>query len=510
VLAIAFGMAAYRAKTQSIAHDEALEYEWFLDGGVARVLSYNPANHVLFTLLAKPVVWTLGVSEFTLRAPSLVGTAIYLIAIYLLCRRLFGDGVLLLLSFAMLSLNPQILDFMPAARGYSLGLACLAAAIYIFTRLVDRGEFVPDDKTWRWGCAMASVFLVLSVAASLTNVVPAACLTLTFSIVALGGWSAFKEPGNRRLRIFACYLIVPGVAVGFGVLWPFLIQVRRTHAATNMGGAADAVRDIFNASFLYKWTDDLHTSLGALPPHPLSWQARLSDVGVYLFLPLLFCFVVLGLVLASRAEPGTKTKHNRQSFLFAGAAMACVILIVLLHIVVRINYPYSRYCLFLIVLFTISALLTGSEIYLCFPRAYLKGLGLVIVGIVLMDYAVSLNTAYFRYHAYDVISRDLFQTIAKDAQSRGLTNVRVGGTWWYEPEVNFYRRRYNAEWMNPYDVKDRSYFWESPNSLAPAEYNYYVFTSANDPNLSGPQVRTIFRDARIGVTIIALDKYFMK
>jgi hypothetical protein len=25
----------YRAKTQTIAHDEALEYEWFLDGGVS-------------------------------------------------------------------------------------------------------------------------------------------------------------------------------------------------------------------------------------------------------------------------------------------------------------------------------------------------------------------------------------------------------------------------------------------------------------------------------------------
>jgi lipopolysaccharide transport system ATP-binding protein len=31
----------YRAKTQTIAHDEALEYEWFLDGGVSRVLLYK-------------------------------------------------------------------------------------------------------------------------------------------------------------------------------------------------------------------------------------------------------------------------------------------------------------------------------------------------------------------------------------------------------------------------------------------------------------------------------------
>src|SRR5882724_8691835 len=120
VLSFAFGMAVYRAKTQPIAHDEALEYEWFLDGSVSHVLTYNPGNHVLFTLLAKPIVWGLGVSELKLRAPSLFGAAIYLIAIYFLCRRLFGTGLLFLISVAMLCLNPQVMDFMLAARGYIL------------------------------------------------------------------------------------------------------------------------------------------------------------------------------------------------------------------------------------------------------------------------------------------------------------------------------------------------------------------------------------------------------
>src|SRR6267378_8621114 len=108
VLATAFGLAIYRAQTQTIAHDEALEYEWFLDGGIGHVLNYNPANHVLFTLLARPIIWWLGNAELVLRSPSLFGTAIYLLASYLLCGRLFGQRVLLFLAVAMLSLNPQI------------------------------------------------------------------------------------------------------------------------------------------------------------------------------------------------------------------------------------------------------------------------------------------------------------------------------------------------------------------------------------------------------------------
>jgi hypothetical protein len=82
----------------------------------------------------------------------------------------------------------------------------------------------------------------------------------------------------------------------------------------------------------------------------------------------------------------------------------------------------------------------------------------------------------------------------------------VGGTWWYEPEVNFYRRRYNAGWIEPYDVKDHSYYWASPNSLAPAQYDYFVFTPASDPGLSGPRVRTIFRDKVTDITVTAMDK----
>jgi hypothetical protein len=120
VLLFAFGFSVYRANTQTIAHDEALEYEWFLDGGVGHVFTFNGTNHVLFTLLAKPIVWSLGNRELFYRSPSLFGAAIYLLASYLLCRRLFGQGATFFFAFVLLTLNPQILDFMPAARGLRL------------------------------------------------------------------------------------------------------------------------------------------------------------------------------------------------------------------------------------------------------------------------------------------------------------------------------------------------------------------------------------------------------
>jgi uncharacterized membrane protein len=504
ILLFAFGLAVYRAEVQPIAHDESLTYEWFLDQGVYDVLHYNAANHVLQTLLAKPIVKIFGVSELKLRTPTLFGAAIYLLAVYFLCRKLFGDGLVMVLSTAMLALNPQVMDFMVAARGYSLGLAGLAVAMYVFARLADRGKFDAGDKEWRWGCAAASISLALSVAATFTNIVPAACLALSFAVVALGGLGGVFHLRDRALRDFAKYFIFPGVAFGFCVLWPYLIQVRFTQLTTHFDSASDALRDIFNASFLYKWTDDVFNSLGARPSAASSWQARVTELGADFILPLLFFFVLIGLVLALRSPADSGKHQDARCRIFAGAATASVVLTVVLHYTTKVNYPFSRYCLFLVPLFTIAGVLAAREISSRVPSLLLKGAGLCLAVVVVSDYALSIHVNSFRYNAYDVISRDLYQAIEKDALSRGLTNVRVGGTWWYEPEINFYRVRHRATWMLPFEIKDRSYFWQTPGALEPAAYDYFVFVPPSDPQLTGPRIRHIFHDEKTQATIIAI------
>ncbi len=504
ILFFAFGVAVYRAKVQPIAHDEAMEYELFLGGGVGNVLMYHPTNHVLFTLLAKPIVWSLGNREIVLRSPSLFGAAIYLLAVYLLCRRLFGRRVLFFLAVAMLSLNPQILDFMSAARGYILGLAGLTIAMYLMACLAERGEFDPTDSGWKWGCILASIALAFSVAGNFTNFVPAACLAVVFSTVAMGGPRCLLKTADYRLRQFIKYFLVPGAVTGFCLLWPYLIQVRPSHFYAGQTNARSAIRDVFEASFLYKWTDDTYSpSLGALPVRAGSWQEHVTDLGAYVLFPLLLCTVFVGVILARRATDGSRTKEIRYCRIFGNAALANVALIVVLHMTAKVHYPDSRLCLFLIPLFTVGGLLAAREIHNRFPLQPLKALGLLLAAIVISDYALAINVKSFRYNAYDNISRDLYQAIEKDALSRGLTNARVGGTWWYEPEINFYRLRHRAKWMLPYEIKDRSYWWQTPGALEPAAYDYFVFVPPSDPQLTGPRVRTIFHDEKTQATIIA-------
>jgi uncharacterized membrane protein len=139
VISFVFVFTVYRARVQSIAHDEALAYDFFLEGSISKLLIFNTTNHVLFTIMARFFVKIFGLSELSIRAASVMGAAGYLTFTYLLCRKLFGEGALFLLSVALLCLNPLLMDFMAAARGYGLGAAFLAASMYFLARLVDRG-----------------------------------------------------------------------------------------------------------------------------------------------------------------------------------------------------------------------------------------------------------------------------------------------------------------------------------------------------------------------------------
>jgi hypothetical protein len=101
----------YRADTQSLTVDEAFTYNRFVSQPPYEALAhYDANNHVLNTLLSILSVRLLGVSELTLRLPSVFGGAVYLLAILWLSDWIFGAGLRTILSFAALSANPIVLD----------------------------------------------------------------------------------------------------------------------------------------------------------------------------------------------------------------------------------------------------------------------------------------------------------------------------------------------------------------------------------------------------------------
>jgi uncharacterized membrane protein len=169
LLAFVFAASVYRAATQSFTTDEAFSYNLFLSGSWSRLFGgYDAAHHVLYSILAKLSITLFGLSEFALRLPALVGCLLYLAAAYRLCRRLLPYGAAFLLPLALLSLNPHMLDFFSAARGYGLAIAFLLWALHWTLDYVES----PEAAILR----RIALALALAVSANLTTLPPALAL----------------------------------------------------------------------------------------------------------------------------------------------------------------------------------------------------------------------------------------------------------------------------------------------------------------------------------------------
>ena len=130
-----------------------------------------------------------------MRLPSLLGGMLYLAMALRLARLLFGAGPAAFLCVALLGLNPFILDFLSAARGYGMALAFLLCALDQMVRYLGDGG---EARLYR-----APVALALAVAANLTFAVPGTMLAIAFALAVLAGERAQLDaggplPGSRR------------------------------------------------------------------------------------------------------------------------------------------------------------------------------------------------------------------------------------------------------------------------------------------------------------------------
>lgn len=168
-----------RAARQSITIDEAYAYDLFLRGGLGTALgNFSAAHHGLQTFLSLASISLFGMSEFTLRLPSLIGLGLYLAACALLLFRVFGRTATALLLFAFSVLSPLFLDHFALSRGYGLALAFFALAYFLTLRMLEK-DTVARSGPW------AAVCLGLSVGSNLVFLFPAAALTGTAALMLL-------------------------------------------------------------------------------------------------------------------------------------------------------------------------------------------------------------------------------------------------------------------------------------------------------------------------------------
>ena len=196
-----------RACVQSITIDEADTYLYFVWRPGPSHWEGAANNHVLNSLLMKLVTLIFGASAFTLRVPALMGAALYIGASYCLARLISERRLLQWALFVCLVCNPFVMDYLVAARGYSLASAFLLWMVALAARhqALDRDARTPE--LWRT-CALISICGALSVSANFS-------FAIADAVTALGLFLWICREHRRDYPKILAGFVLPGLAVGY-------------------------------------------------------------------------------------------------------------------------------------------------------------------------------------------------------------------------------------------------------------------------------------------------------
>jgi hypothetical protein len=428
-------MNIYRARRQSITIDEAFTYNVYVDAPAENILKiWDANNHVLHTFLCRISVWLFGRSELAVRIPSLLGGLLYMVTILRICRYVFGDGWYCFLSFALLCMSPAVLDYMSAARGYGLAMA------FFFWSMLAMLRWREDPTALE----KASAGLALSVASNLTFVFPGAALALVFGLLL-----ARERKGRAALDRF----LVPGTVLAFSALVLPLIQVDKNSFYFGEKSMAASLDSVLRIAWMHHTYDPLRLT-GML--WGLLWWAKIVVPAVLLVAALMCCRKGASPVL----------------ILTAGSLIGCVFLLIAGHRALQLLYPIRRTGLYWIPLFLLTSLLL---IWAVLQKNRFAAAPLLAIAILFLAQFVSqLCVRHYAEWPGDASNRRIVQEIRKHHALHAKTAVRVAtATWQLEEGLNYYRRLFRLDWMQPIDRKSLDgpcdYYIALPADAGPLE-----------------------------------------
>jgi hypothetical protein len=334
-----------------------------------------------------------GISELTLRLPSLLGGALYFLMAYRLSLYIVGEGWLLLLSVAVLSLHPLLLDFLSAARGYGMAAGFWLVSLEFLLRYLEGEKRI----AWLYYAAAGSG---LAVAANLTLLFPCAAVGLVFLVLLERQPQPEPSAKKRRGRSDP-----PQGSPAVRALLHFALPAALLAWLIIAQPVSNATRDNF-----YTGAGSLIGMAASLAP-AVPWAA--------LLFPAIF---------------GAAIWFSRD--LLALAAPVLLGLLILAHYAAGLTYPEGRTGLYWIPLTALAL-----------SRLAVRWKALAAIHVLLvMLFAAGFSLGPYRAWAYDGGTRRFVDAIA--AQTRSGP-VRIGATWQLEPALNFYRIARRYDWMEP-------------------------------------------------------------
>ncbi|HFB99912.1 MAG TPA: hypothetical protein ENJ53_03820, partial [Phaeodactylibacter sp.] len=175
-----FAYSTIRAVNIPMTVDESTTFLVYVQKPLIDVFLNNPVNtnnHFLNTFLIKLSIAIFGVSDLSVRLPSLMGHLFYIIFSFKLLQAISNRTIVILLGIVLLHLNPYFIDFFGLARGYSLSWGFMMASMYYLYRYIQDAK----NKYINW----SFVFAALSVYSILIGLNYFLALIIAFNVVFL-------------------------------------------------------------------------------------------------------------------------------------------------------------------------------------------------------------------------------------------------------------------------------------------------------------------------------------
>lgn len=437
----AFAWAVARACVQAVTIDEAETYLAFVRTGLLWAPASN--NHLLNTLLMAASTAVFGVSHLSVRAPALLGCAIYLAAAVRLAERAAPERKWLSFTlFVCLAFNPLVFDFFVAARGYSLALGLLLATV----------EFAA-----RRAYASSSAALALSLASN-----------FAFAVVngAVGCVLLFWIWRTERGRLWR--FLLPGAAVTFCLsLWTVLHFDRG-----QLWFGAASVPEMFGSV----------AQASLFEVNPRVANPMLLAVLTFLrpwLLPVAAIFTIAGAAVSLR---------DRRIAALGVVLAAVTVIHAAMHTIAGVPLPKDRTAIYLVPLCTLLAGCVASKTY---ERLGGRALGGVIA-LLAVYYVGCLRLSYFKEWQWLREVKEAYHVVQYYERRHCL--VAAGSSWHFVNSLNFYRTMYRDTRLAEFTVADPP---------APGKQAYVLLTRFHGNVIDAEQLHVVYQqpesDAAVAV-----------
>jgi len=483
VLLFLFVSVTLRAGRQGITGDEAYNWALFLKGALNHVFlaNYDANNHVLYTALAWLSIHWLGLNEFNLRIPTIAAAAIFFITTHRLSSLFFGNRPWHLLSAIILAGNPYVLDFFTVARGYGLALAFFSLAL-LNVLSASREDPVSPGRLFR-----TSVWAALSFCSNLTFLFPILALFGALTVALFQRIERRVSDAGRLASQLLRTCAGPFVVISFCVL---VMPLRTATKASFYVGAStwpETVDSLLRPSFSHNYRVPF---LAMRPDFFWSLYSHFERELVPLLALLIVAYALF--CLFRRREEDWPLVISSLTFALAIFGLWCA------HELLGVKLPIMRTGMYLLFLFPLPLLALLS-----IPGR----LPAWRIGLALSPIFVLISYCYARQWTpratwdwrYDASTREFARTIDILGIDAGLHNIKVGGSWVFEPALNYYREKNSySNWLPVVRQKVTD----------PADF--YVLNEEDRPTAAALKLRILIDDPNSGSVLAAPERSCIK